>query len=167
MASSRRFTAMSPWPAAITGFQFGDICLVLIECIEISEDHVAFDRPGIARTDVVRVCVHPMHGLPDRFGFGGQQDGIALRLAHFGFAVDARPATNTRDQSFSFREYIAADLMVDTPHDLVGLLDERCLVLANRNDGPLEGGDVGRLGNRVTQKPRRDISAEAARGFRP
>jgi hypothetical protein len=56
---------------AVTGFQFGKVCLVFIECIEIGEDQVAFDRPGIARTGMVRVCVHPMHGLPDRFGLGG------------------------------------------------------------------------------------------------
>lgn len=58
-----------------------------------------------------------------------------------------------RDQSLSIHEHIAADLIVDTPHDLVGLFDERCLVLANRYDGRLERGDVGRLGNRVTEEP--------------
>jgi hypothetical protein len=36
-----------------------------------------------------------MHRLPDRFGFGGQQNDIALRFAHFGFAVYAGQAANT------------------------------------------------------------------------
>jgi hypothetical protein len=86
-----------------------------------------------------------------------------LRFAHFGFAVDAGQATNTRDQSLSFHKNIAADLIVNAPHDFVGLFNERCLVLANRYEGRLERGDVGRLGNGVTQEPRRDIPAEAAR----
>ena len=80
MTSSRRFTAMSPITStAITRFQFGDLCFVLTEGIEIGEDHVAFDGPGVARAKMVRVCVHPAHRFPDRFGFAQAAMAVVQR----------------------------------------------------------------------------------------
>jgi hypothetical protein len=104
---------------AITRFQIGDVSLVLTEGIEIGEDHVAFDGSGIARADMLRVCVHPMHCLTDRFGFGGQQNGIALGFAHFGFAIDTGQATDARNHCLSFHEHIAADLSFEVPALLI------------------------------------------------
>jgi hypothetical protein len=63
---------------AITRFQFGDLCFVLTEGIEISEDHVAFDGPGVARAEMVRVCVHPggqQGGYQGNQGYPGGQQG--------------------------------------------------------------------------------------------
>ena len=51
---------------------------------------------------------------------------------------------------------------VETADDLVGLLDHRRLILADRDDGGLERGNVRRLRGRVAQEARRDIAAEAA-----
>ncbi len=60
-------------------------------------------------------------------------------------------------------QHVAAGLPVEAADDLVCLLDDGCLVLADRHHGRLEGRDVGRLGGRVAQEPRRDVAAEAAR----
>jgi hypothetical protein len=56
-----------------------------------------------------------------------------------------------------------ADLPIDTADNLVGLLDQGGLVLADGNHSGLEGGDVGGLSRRIAQKACGDIALKAPR----
>jgi len=81
-----------------------------------------------------RVRIHATHRVGDLAGRGRERDYVPLRLAHLGLAVDAGEQSCTGDHRAGLRQHISAGLSIDASDDLVGLLDQRGLVLPNRND---------------------------------
>ncbi len=151
-------------PAAdVAGLEIGDRVTIRIECVEIGEHHIAFNAARVGGPDMLRIGEHAPDSIADLVGRGGERNGVALRLAHLGLAVDARQASDGRDQRAGLLQHTLARLSVNPADDLVGLLDQRHLIVSDRDDGRLEGGDVGRLGDGIAQKAGWNVTAEAAR----
>ncbi len=87
-------------------------------------------------------------------GRGGKRDRVALRLAQLRLAVHARQPADRGNQGAGLGQDLPPDLPVGAADDLVGSLDERGLVLPDRDHARLERGGVGSLGDGVAAKSR-------------
>src|SRR5262245_45645752 len=110
---------------------------------------------------MVWVGEHKPDSLTYLVGRGRQVNCIALRLAHFGFAVDAGKASDARNKRAGFWQHFNTSLAIDAANNLIGLLDQRSLIFSNRNNRRFETGDVGGLGDGIAEEACRNISEVA------
>lgn len=157
--------------ALIVFFQFVEVRVVRevlgelfvpAEGVEVGEDGVAFHMARITLLKMGRVGVHRHDLLPDGFLVVREVDAVAERLAHLGFAIDARKAEAGAvgwQHDLRLHQCLAVDF-VEFPDDLAALLEHRLLVLAHRHGGRPEGRDVRRLADRVAEEAHRDAGLE-------
>src|SRR5215510_2456511 len=112
---------------------------------------------------MVWVGEHKPDSLTYLVGRGRQLNCIALRLAHFGFAVDAGKASDARNKRAGFWQHFNTSLAIDAANNLIGLLYQWSLIFSNRNNRRFETGDVGDLGDGIAEEACRNISAKASR----
>ena len=128
------------------------------ERIQIGEDGVALHLAGVLHPQMAGVGVHGHDLLLDVLRFIGQVDAVAQRLAHLGLAVNARQAQAGvvgRQQDLRLGQRLAVD-GVELVDDLAALLQHGHLVLACRDGGGAEGGDVGCLADGIGEEADRD-----------
>jgi hypothetical protein len=134
----------------ISNLQIRDCLCVLVEGIEVGENHISLDAAWIGDSQMIGVRVHLPDGLRDLGIRCRKRNGVSQRLAHLGRPVDAGEPPDGGDQGAGLGQQMATDLPVDPADDLVRLLDQRCLVFADRYHCRLEGRDVGSLGSETS-----------------
>src|SRR5262249_34946971 len=82
--------AVSEPTPPVVGLEFVHEGGVLLEGIQVREDHVSFNLAGIAHTYVTRISVHPLDRPVDLVRVGAERDGIPQRLTHLGLAINPR-----------------------------------------------------------------------------
>lgn len=138
--------------------------LIRAESIEVLKNSIVFDVAGVADIDMVRVGKHAHDFLFDGFRVVGEIDAVAERFAHFVFAVGAGEAAADvfiREDRVRFDEGGAVD-GIESADDFAVLLEDGLLVFPNGDIFGIEGGNVGGLADRVSQKTDRDTFFEAA-----
>ena len=128
--------------------------LIAAEGIEIGEYGVALDVARVADLKVERVGVHALDLCPELVGGIRKVDAVAQGLAHLGLSVGSRQTEAGgigREHDLRLDQGLSVG-GVEFAHDFAGLLDHRCLILADRHCGSLEGGDIGGLADRIAEE---------------
>ena len=134
------------------------------EGVEIGENAVAFDFAGILYADMLWIGVHGHNLFLDILGAVGKIDAVAKGFAHLRLAIDAGQAQAgiiLRQHNVGINKGFAIN-RVEFMHDFLALLQHGQLVLANRHNGCLEGGDISSLADRIAEEAGRDAGFKVA-----
>src|SRR6185369_8825101 len=107
------------------------------------------------------VRVHLLHLVTYHINAVLEVDRIPERLAHLALAVRAWEARDTRQKRPGHDQHGTVIDAIEAAHYFSGLFDHGELIRADRYQIGLEGGDVGRLADRITEEAGRNIPAKS------
>ena len=133
--------------------------LITAEGIQVLEHGVAFQMTRVADLQVSRIGVHSHDLLFQHVLRIRQVDGISQRFTHLRLTVRARQSHAglvRRQIDFRLDQHLAVHV-IEAAHDFPAQLQHRLLVLAYRNGGGHESGDIRSLAHRIVEEAHRDV----------